>query len=134
MTSIIILLLILLENSLAIVFPYNVLALTYLTYLAYKKGRNGIFEVLIICAIVSSNGNTFIEVGIIFILIFISSLLLTKVFEYKQINIFYYTLVQFVIYGAYLYMKLPYFSFYQGIGMFFGYLLFNYMFIKGSRK
>ena len=134
MTSIVILLLILLENSLAIVFPYNMLALTYLTYLAYKKGKNGIFEVLIICAIVSINENTFIEIGIIFILIFISSIFLAKVLEYDHINIFYYTLVQFTIYGMYLYMKLPYFSLYQGVSMFSGYLLFNYIFIKRSRK
>ena len=134
MIDLIIIILILLENSLVVVFPYNMIALPYLTYLAYSKGKNGILEVLLICMIISNSGNTFIEIGIIFVLIFMSSYFLTKVLGYEKINIIYYTLIQFTIYGAYLYMKLSYFSFYQGFTMLLGYLLLNYIFIKKLRK
>jgi hypothetical protein len=122
--------LIFLENSLVISFPYNIILLPYLTYLAYKKGKNGILEIILICLMISKDNNIFIEMGIIFVTIFIISYFLSKVLDYKEINIIYYSVIQFIIYGTYLYIKLPYFSFYQGMLMFGGYLLLNYSFVK----
>jgi len=134
MFNFVILILIFLENSLVVTFPYNIIALPYLTYLAYKRGKNGIFEVMLICIIISKDKNIFVELGIVFAVIFIVSYFLFKVLEYEKINIVYYSLIQFIIYGTYLYIKLPYFYPYQGVIMFGGYLLLNYTFIKKLRK
>jgi len=129
-----ILILIFLENSLVINFPYNLIALPYLTYLAYKRGKNGIFEVILICIIISKDKNILGELGIVFVTIFIISYFLSKILGYEKINIVYYSLIQVIIYGAYLYIKLPNFYPYQWIIMFGGYLLFNYSFIEKLRK
>lgn len=129
-----ILVLIFLENSLVITFPYNLLALPYITYLAYEKGKYGIFEVMLICIIISEDKNILVELGIIFVTIFMGSYFLSKILGYEKINIIYYSLIQFIIYGTYLYMKLPYFYPYQGVIMFGGYLLFNYIYIEKLRK
>lgn len=134
MLNFFILILIFLENSLVVTFPYNIIALPYLTYLAYKRGKNGIFEVILICIIISKDKNILVELGIIFVVIFIVSYFLSKVLGYEKINIIYYSLIQFIIYGTYLYIKLPYFYPYQGVIMFGGYLLLNYSFIKKLRK
>lgn len=134
MLSFFILIFIFLENSLVVTFPYNIIALPYLTYLAYKRGENGIFEVILICIIISKDKNILVELGIIFALIFIVSYFLSKVLGYEKINIIYYSLIQFIIYGTYLYIKLPYFHLYQGVIMFGGYLLLNYSFIEKLRK
>ncbi len=134
MFNFVILILIFLENSLVVTFPYNIIALPYLTYLAYKRGKNGIFEVMLICIIISKDKNIFIELGIVFAVIFIVSYFLSKVLGYERINIVYYSLIQFIIYGTYLYIKSPYFYPYQGVIMFGGYLLLNYTFIKNLRK
>lgn len=134
MFNFVILILIFLENSLVVTFPYNIIALPYLTYLAYKRGKNGIFEVMLICIIISKDKNIFIELGIVLAVIFIISYFLSKVLGYEKINIVYYSLIQFIIYGTYLYIKLPYFYPYQGVIMFGGYLLLNYTFIKNLRK
>jgi len=115
-------------------FPYNIIALPYLTYLAYKRGKYGILEVLLICIIISNNKNILVELGIIFVIVFVVSYFLSKVLGYEKINIIYYSLIQFVIYGTYLYIKLPYFYPYQGVLMFGGYLLLNYGFIEKLRK
>ncbi|RDE66145.1 hypothetical protein DYH56_01315 [Psychrilyobacter piezotolerans] len=129
-----ILIFIFLENSLVVTFPYNIIALPYLTYLAYKRGKNGIFEVILICIIISKDKNILVELGIVFVIIFVVSYFLSKVLGYEKINIIYYSLIQFIIYGTYLYIKLPYFYLYQGVIMFGGYLLLNYSFIKKLRK
>lgn len=134
MLSFFILIFIFLENSLVVTFPYNIIALPYLTYLAYKRGENGIFEVILICIIISKDKNILVELGIIFAVIFIVSYFLSKVLGYEKINIIYYSLIQFIIYGTYLYIKLPYFHLYQGVIMFGGYLLLNYSFIEKLRK
>ena len=134
MLNFLVLILIFLENSLVITFPYNIIALPYLTYLAYKRGKNGIIEVILICIIISKDKNVLIELWIIFMIIFIISYFLSKVLSYEKINMGYYSLIQFIIYGTYLYIKLPYFHLYQGLLMFGGYLLFNYSFIKKLRK
>jgi hypothetical protein len=134
MFNFVILILIFLENSLVVTFPYNIIALPYLTYLAYKRGKNGIFEVMLICIIISKDKNIFIELGIVFVVIFIINYFLSKVLGYEKINIVYYSLIQFIIYGTYLYIKLPYFYPSQGVIMFGGYLLLNYTFIKNLRK
>ena len=134
MLNFLILILIFLENSLVVTFPYNIIALPYLTYLAYKRGKNGIFGVILICIIISEDKNILVELGIIFVIIFIISYFLSKVLGYEEINIVYYSLIQFIIYGTYLYIKLPYFSPSQGMIMFAGYLLLNYSFIKKLRK
>ena len=134
MFDLFILILIFLENSLVINFPYNLIALPYLTYLAYKRGKNGVFEVILICIIISKDKNILGELGIIFVTVFIISYFLSKILGYEKINIVYYSLIQFIIYGAYLYIKLPHFYPYQGIVMFGGYLLFNYSFIEKLRK
>ena len=115
-------------------FPYNIIALPYITYLAYKRGKNGIFEVILICIIISKNRNILIELGVVFVVIFIISYFLSKILGYERINVVYYSLIQFIIYGTYLYIKLPYYSPYQGIIMFGGYLLLNYSFIKKIRE
>jgi hypothetical protein len=117
-----------------VTFPYNIIALPYLTYLAYKRGKNGIFEVILICIIISKDKNILVELGIIFVIIFIISYFLSKVLGYEEINIVYYSLIQFIIYGTYLYIKLPYFLLSQGVIMFGGYLLLNYSFIKKLRE
>jgi hypothetical protein len=134
MADFFILILIFLENSLVINFPYNIIALPYLTYLAYKRGIYGIFEVILICIMISKDKNILAELGIIFVIIFIISYFLSKILGYEKINIVYYGLIQFLIYGGYLYIKLPYFHLYQGIIMFGGYLIFNYSFIAKLRK
>ncbi len=134
MLNFFILILIFLENSLVVTFPYNIIALPYLTYLAYKRGKNGIFEVILICIIISKDKNILVELGIIFVIIFIISYFLSKVLGYEEINIVYYSLIQFIIYGTYLYIKLPYFLLSQGVIMFGGYLLLNYSFIKKLRE
>ena len=134
MLSFFILILIFLENSLVVNFPYNIVALPYITYLAYKKGKNGIFEVILICIIISKDKNIFIELAIIFVIIFTISYFLSKILGYEGINVVYYSLIQFIIYGTYLYIKLPYYSLSQGVIMFGGYLLLNYSFIKKIRK
>lgn len=134
MLSFIVLVLIFLENSLVLTFPYNVIALPYITYLAYKRGKNGILEVILVCLIISNDKNIFIELWIIFVIIFTMSYFLSKILGYEKINIVYYSLIQFIIYGTYLYIKLPYFKPYQGVIMFGGYLLFNYSFTKKLRK
>lgn len=89
---------------------------------------------MLICIIISKDKNIFIELGIVFAVIFIVSYFLSKVLGYEKINIVYYSLIQFIIYGTYLYIKLPYFYPYQGVIMFGGYLLLNYTFIKNLRK
>jgi|AYRG01.1.fsa_nt_gi hypothetical protein len=134
MVDLLILICIFLENSLAINFPYNIIALPYLTYLAYKRGIYGIFEVVLICIMISKDKNILTELGIIFILIFTISYFLSKILGYEKINIVYYTLIQFFIYGGYLYIKLPHFYPYQGMIMFAGYLILNYSFIVKLRK
>lgn len=134
MFNVIILILIFLENSLVVTFPYNIIALPYLTYLAYKRGKYGILEVILICIIISKDKNILVELGIIFVIIFIVSYFLSKVLGYEKINIVYYSLIQLFIYGTYLYIKLPYFYPYQGVLMFSGYLLLNYVFIEKLRE
>jgi len=121
-------------NFVILILIFFIIALPYLTYLAYKRGKNGIFEVMLICIIISKDKNIFIELGIVFAVIFIVSYFLSKVLGYEKINIVYYSLIQFIIYGIYLYIKLPYFYPYQGVIMFGGYLLLNYTFIKNLRK
>jgi len=134
MFNLFILILIFLENSLITVFPYNLIALPYLTYLAYKKGKSGLIQVILACILISNKGNVFIEIGIIFIFIFIISYYLSKILGYEEVNIIYYTLIQFIIYGSYIYMKFSYVSFRQLFIMLSGYILINYTFIKKARK
>ncbi|MEI6857424.1 hypothetical protein [Psychrilyobacter sp.] len=89
---------------------------------------------MLICIIISKDKNILVELGIIFATVFIVNYFLSKVLGYEKINIVYYSLIQFVIYGAYLYIKLPYFYPYQGVLMFGGYLLLNYGFIEKLRE
>lgn len=134
MLSFFIIVLIFLENSLVTTLPYNFVAIPFLTYLAYKKRKTGLFIGIIILVIISKNSNIFIELGVIFSLIFIISYVFTKILGYKNINLIYYSLVQFIVYGGYLYLKVSHFNIIQGIVMLFGYILVNYIFIKISRE
>jgi len=134
MLNFIVIILIFLENSLVVTFPYNIVALPYLTYLAYKKGKNGIFEIILICIIISRDKSVLTELWVIFVVIFMISYFLSKILVYENINIIYYSVIQFIIYGMYLYIKLPYFHLYQGVIMFGGYILVNYILIRKSRK
>lgn len=134
MVDILIIISIIIENSLAVNFPYNFIALPYLTNLAYRKEKKGILKFLIICILISSKRDIVIEISIILGIVLLGSYFLSGILRYEKINSFYYTLGQLTVYGVYLYFKIPYFSGYNFLFMALGYLLFNYLFIRHLRK
>jgi len=134
MLNFLIICLIFLENSLVTTFPYNFIAIPYLTYLAYQKRNKGIIYGTAVVILISKDSVALMELGVIFLIIFIISYFISKILNYKESTIFYFSLLQFTIYGGYLYIKVPYFNPIQGFSLLFGYILVNYIFVKISGK
>lgn len=134
MQYIIIISLIFIENSLAIKFPYNMIALPYMTYLSHKKGKKGVFQIIVIGFLISNNGVILGWNITILLIVFYLSYLISKVASYQFLNLGYYLLLQVGICGILSYMKQPYMTMGNLLVMLLGYTVINCLFIQLSRK
>lgn len=124
-------LMIFLETSLAINFPYNVFSITYVNYIMYEKKEKGFYNVILVALLISLSGNS-IEKKLFFFGVY--SLVVysySKYILYEKLNIPLITLVQTCLYAPYIYyFELRSFNFGILIKMFIFYLVANYIYLQ----
>ena len=128
------LILIFLENSLALDYPYNFIAIPYITYLVYKKNVDSIFLILLVAFIVSFQSVSFTTAamaGTVFYLVFHW---VSKIIAYEKYNLPFIISIQAVLYCGMVYFKTGYFTFFILIKLMMSYGIFNYLYMKKDDK
>jgi hypothetical protein len=128
------LILIFLENSLALDYPYNFIAIPYITYLVYKKNVDSIFLILLVAFIISFQSVSFMTAamaGTIFYLLFH---MVSKIIAFEKYNLPFIVIIQTLIYGSMVYLKTGYFTFVILIKLMISYGVFNYLYMKKDDK
>ncbi|WP_319369933.1 hypothetical protein [uncultured Ilyobacter sp.] len=128
------LILIFLENSLALDYPYNFIAIPYITYLVYKRNVDSIFLILLAAFIISFQSVSFTiaaMAGTLFYLIFHT---ISRTIAYEKYNLPLIVAIQILIYGSMVYLKTGYFTFQIFFKLIISYGIFNYLYMKKDDK
>jgi hypothetical protein len=124
-------LMIFLETSLAIDYPYNVFSITYINYVMYEKNEKGFYHAILVALLLSLSGNS-VEKKIFFFGIY--SLVVycySKYILYEKLNIPLIALVQVCLYAPYVYyFEFRAFSIGVLLRMFVFYTVANYIYLQ----
>jgi hypothetical protein len=126
-------LMIFLETSLSMGFPYNVFSIAYTNYIMYEKQESGFYHIFFVALLVSLSGNS-IEKKMLFFGVY--SLVVyhySKYILYEKFNIPLISTVQVLLYAPYVYFfELKLFSLGILIKMFIFYLVANFLYLQKS--
>ncbi|WP_320047263.1 hypothetical protein [uncultured Ilyobacter sp.] len=126
--------LIFLENSLALDYPYNFIAIPYITYLVYKKNVDSIFFILLVAFIMSFQSISFATAAIAGTIFYLVFHWVSKIIAYEKYNLPFIISIQAVIYGGMVYFKTGYFTFFILVKLMVSYGIFNYLYMKKDDK
>lgn len=126
--------LVFIEKSISLGYPYNFIAIPYLTYLVYKKGVEAFWSVLLLAVLVSVNSiplSAALLVGTFYYVVFY---ILSTFMAYEKINIIFITLIQAVTYSGFIYYKTGLFAPATFGKLLLAYTIFNYLYMDNGEK
>jgi len=126
--------LVFIEKSISFDYPYNFIAVPFLTYLVYKKGVEAFWSVLLLAFLVSIGSVTIASAIVVGIFYYIVFYLLSTFMAYEKINLPFITGIQVVTYSGFIYYETGIFS----LGIFgklvLAYTIFNYLYMDDGEK
>lgn len=134
MINIISLILIFLENSLALNYPYNFIAIPYITYLVYKKGVNSINYILLVALVMSLQSVKITTLAVGGVIFYLAFYMLSTVIAYERHNIPFIVAIQVILYGSMVYLKTGCLTFLILFKLIISYGVFNYLYIRKDEK
>lgn len=127
-------LLVFIEKSISFDYPYNFVAIPFLTYLVYKKGAEAFWGMLLLALIISLGSvslATTILVGTFYYIVFY---LLSTFMAYEKINIIFITIIQAITYSGFVYYDTGLWSYGNIAKLMLAYAVFNYLYMDNSEK
>jgi len=134
MFEIISFILVFIEKSISFDYPYNFIAIPYLTYLVYKKGVEAFWSVILLAFLVSVNSITFSEAILAGTFYYVVFYMLSTFMAYEKINIIFITLIQVVTYTGMIYYKTGIFELLSLGKLLLAYTIFNYLYMDNGEK
>jgi len=126
--------LVFIEKSISLDYPYNFVAVPFLTYLVYKKGAEAFWGMLMLALIVSLGSvsvSATISVGVFYYAAFY---FLSTFLAYEKINIFFITIIQVVTYSAFIYFGTGIYSHGNFVKLVLAYAVFNYLYMDNNER
>lgn len=126
--------LVFIEKSISFDYPYNFVAVPFLTYLVYKKGAEAFWGMLMLALIVSLGSvsvSATIIVGTFYYAVFY---FLSTILAYEKINIFFITIIQVVTYSAFIYYGTGIYSHGNFAKLVLAYAVFNYLYMDNNER
>ena len=134
MFEIISFILVFIEKSISFDYPYNFVALPYLTYLVYRKGVDAFWSVLLVAFLVSTNSIPFPEAILVGLSYYMLFYFISTFMAYEKINIVFITLIQVVTYTGMIYYRTGIFEVRSLGKLLLAYTIFNYLYMDNGEK
>ena len=126
--------LIFIEKSISFDYPYNIIAIPYLTYLIYMKGVESFWSMVLVAFLVSVNSVPFSAVLLVGTFYYVVFYILSTFLAYEKINIIFLTLIQAVTYSGFIYYEMKVFNPVVFMKLILAYTIFNYLYMDNGEK
>lgn len=126
--------LIFIEKSISFDYPYNFIAIPFISYLVYKKGAESFWEILLVSLLVSL-GSISITISIMVGLFYYVTFYIVSTFmAYEKINLLFITLIQAITYSGMIYYETRLYSMEILGKLILVYAVFNYIYMDSGEK
>ncbi|GLI57580.1 hypothetical protein PM10SUCC1_30940 [Propionigenium maris DSM 9537] len=126
--------LVFIEKSISFDYPYNFIAVPFLTYLVYRKGVEAFWGVLLLAFLVSMGSITMAAATLVGIFYYVVFYLLSTFMAYEKINLPLITAIQAVTYSGFVYYGSGIFSLGNFGKLVVAYAIFNYLYMDNGEK
>ncbi len=126
--------LIFIEKSISFDYPYNFIALPFLTYLVYKKGVDSFWQVMLVAFLVSMGSISLSAAVMAAFFYYVVFYLFSTFMGYEKINLLIITLFQGVTYSGLIYLATGVFSLVNFGKLILAYTIFNYLYMDNGEK
>lgn len=126
--------LVFIEKSISFDYPYNFIAVPFLTYLVYKKGVEAFWGVLLLAFLVSIGSVTMAAATVVGTFYYVVFYLLSTFMAYEKINLPFITAIQAVTYSGFVYCETGIFSLGTFGKLVVAYTIFNYLYMDNGEK
>lgn len=126
--------LIFIEKSISFDYPYNFIALPFLTYLVYKKGVDSFWQIMLVAFIVSLGSVSLAAALMTAFFYYVVFYLLSTFMGYEKINLLIITLFQGVTYSGLIFLETGVFSIVNFGKLILAYTIFNYLYMDNGEK
>ena len=122
------------EKSISFDYPYNFIAIPFLTFLTYKKGTEAFWQMLLLALIVSLGSVSISATILVGTFYYVTFYILSTIMAYEKINLPFITIIQATTYSGFIYYNTGLYSLGSLGKLILAYAVFNYLYMENGER